>query len=99
MRVQASQSSRFRRSGSSNRASVVADAWCQLLAGFDAHGQPILLGRQWTGVIGREHAGGVIGEVEVERVGAILLGLEVEVAPGFVGLVPRRRVEDRYEER
>ena len=45
----------------------------------------------------RVHAIRVVGEVEVERVRAVVLGLEVEVAAGAVGLVAARRVEERHE--
>ena len=41
----------------------------------------------------------MIGKVEVERVRAVIFALEVEVAPGAVGFIPARRVDERNEQR
>ena len=69
-----------------------------LLARLDAERQPVLGRRQRTGVLRRVGAPRVVGEVEVEGVRAVVLGLEVEVAAGAVRLASRRRVAERDEQ-
>src|SRR5204863_9661614 len=46
-----------------------------------------------------EEPGRAVGEVEVERVRPVFLGVDVEVATRAVGLRPTRRVEEWHEER
>ena len=71
----------------------------QALARLDPVGQPVLGRRQRARVVRRVDARRVVGEVEVEDVGAVVLGFEVEVAAGAVRLAAARRVEERHEQR
>src|SRR5258705_256267 len=80
----------------SGRGCVVLDR--ALLAGLDPHLQPVLGRRQGAGVLRRVGTPGVVGEIEVEGVGPIVLGLEVEVAAGAVGLLAGCRVAEGDEQ-
>ena len=86
---------RHGRSCFAGHRSVPAVVLGQPLAGLDPVGQAVLGRRQRARVVRRVDARRVVGEVEVEDVGAVLLGLDVEVAAGAVGLVAARRVEER----
>ena len=68
------------------------------LAGPDPHVHAVLGGRERAREARVVHARGLIREVEVEGPRTVLVGLEVEIAPGPVGLRPARRVEEGDEE-
>ena len=70
----------------------------QPLAGLDPDRQPVLGRRQRTREPDVVDARRVVGQVEVEGVGAVVLRFEIEVATGAVRLVAARRVEEGHEQ-
>src|ERR1035441_5473102 len=58
-----------------------------LLAGFDLHGEAILLGRQRARRIGRERAWRIVGLVKVQNHLTVARQAGVEEAPGAIGFL------------
>ena len=70
----------------------------ELLARLDAEREAVLGRRERARELRVVDARRVVGEVEVEGPGAVVLGLDVEVAAGAVRLGAGRRVEERDEQ-
>src|SRR5215212_257374 len=71
----------------------------QALPGLDADRQAVLRGRQRAREARVVDARRVVGEVEVDRVRPVALGIQVEVSAGAVRLGAARRIEKGQEHR
>ena len=87
-----------RRAAAARQPASVLRALREALPCLDPDREPVLGRRQRARELRRVDAGRVVGEVEVDRVRPVLVGLQIEVAAGAVGLGAARRVEERQEQ-